>query len=342
MDIRDLIAEPLIPATPVDFSVSEVVVRLARPDERVKWDTLMDHHHYLGFKRFAGRGLRYVAEWRGQWLALAGWQTGAFMCAPRDRWIGWRRQEMFPRLHLIANNTRFLVLGENGVFPNLASYCMSEMLRRLSDDWKEQYGHPLLIVESFVDPTRFAGTMYAAANWTYVGDSKGYARSNGHYTDVQGQSKRLYVRSLRRDARRILSRRGALPAQWQARQEADNGADGIEKRSLYEELATIPDHRRGQGRKHSIATVLAVHILATLSNMRGPVAAAEYARSLDQGGAEVDRRVVQPHHRTQRAALESDHQPGRDARRCGGGRSGAAALCTTAPEAGSGGPNGSS
>ena len=282
MDIRDLIAEPLIPATPVDFSVSEVVVRLARPDERVKWDTLMDHHHYLGFKRFAGRGLRYVAEWRGQWLALAGWQTGAFMCAPRDRWIGWRRQEMFPRLHLIANNTRFLVLGENGVFPNLASYCMSEMLRRLSDDWQEQYGHPLLIVESFVDPTRFAGTMYAAANWTYVGDSKGYARSNGHYTDVQGQSKRLYVRSLRRDARRILSRRGALPAQWQARQEADNGADGIEKRSLYEELATIPDHRRGQGRKHSIATVLAVHILATLSNMRGPVAAAEYARSLDQ------------------------------------------------------------
>ena len=215
-------------------------------------------------------------------MALAGWQTGAFKCAPRDRWIGWRRQELFPRLHLIANNTRFLVLSENRVFPNLASYFMSALLRRLSDDWQHAYGHPLLVVESFVDPTRFTGTMYEAANWTYVGDSKGYARSNGQYTDVQEQSKRLYVRALRRDARRILSRRGELPAQWQARQVVAIGADSSAMRSLYEELASIPDHRRAQGRKHSIATVLAVHILATLSNMRGPVAAAEYARSLDQ------------------------------------------------------------
>ena len=282
MDIQRLIAEPLIRIASASFSLSEVVVRLARPDERVLWDALMDRHHYLGFKRFAGRGLRYVAEWRGQWLALAGWQTGAFKCAPRDRWIGWRRQEMFGRLHLIANNTRFLVLSENGVFPNLASYFMSAMLRRLSDDWQHEYGHSLLAVESFVDPTRFAGTMYEAANWSYVGDSKGYARSNGQYTDVQEQSKRLYVRALRRDARRILSQRGELPAQWQARQVVEHSADSSTMRSLYEELASIPDHRRAQGRKHSIASVLAVHILATLCNMRGPVAAAEYARSLDQ------------------------------------------------------------
>ena len=282
MNIRELIAEPLMQVLPEGFSLSEVVVRLARADERVRWDALMDRHHYLGFKRFAGRGLRYLAEWRGQWLALAGWQTGAFMCAPRDRWIGWRRQEMFPRLHLIANNTRFLVLSNSGVVRNLASAFMSAMLRRLSDDWQHAYGHSLLVVESFVDPTLFTGTMYEAANWTYVGDSKGYARSNGQYTDVREQSKRLYVRALRRDARRILSRRGELPAQWQPRQVVAIGADSTEMRSLYDELASIPDHRRAQGRKHSIATVLAVHILATLSNMRGPVAAAEYARSLDQ------------------------------------------------------------
>ena len=110
---------------PEGFSLSEVVVRLARADERVRWDALMDRHHYLGFKRFAGRGLRYLAEWRGQWLALAGWQTGAFMCAPRDRWIGWRRQEMFPRLHLIANNTRFLVLSNSGVVRNTVNTPMS-------------------------------------------------------------------------------------------------------------------------------------------------------------------------------------------------------------------------
>ena len=82
MDIQRLIAEPLIRIASASFSLSEVVVRLARPDERVLWDALMDRHHYLGFKRFAGRGLRYVAEWRGQWLALAGWRRS--MCDIRS------------------------------------------------------------------------------------------------------------------------------------------------------------------------------------------------------------------------------------------------------------------
>ena len=79
---------------------------------------------------------------------------------------------MYRRLHLIANNTRFVVLAERAVFANLASWMMSAMLGRLSDDWQGQYGHPLLVVESFVDPAQFAGTMYAAANWTCVGNSK--------------------------------------------------------------------------------------------------------------------------------------------------------------------------
>ena len=173
MDVSELLEQPLVQATPADFALHEVVVRLVRADERVKWDALMDRHHYLGFKRFAGRGLRYVAEWGGRWLALAGWQAGALKCRPRDRWIGWHRKEMFGRLHLLANNTRFVVLGERGVFANLASWMMSAMLRRLSADWQRQYGHPLLVVESFVDPARFAGTMYEAANWSYVGNSKG-------------------------------------------------------------------------------------------------------------------------------------------------------------------------
>ena len=64
----------------------------------------MDQHHFLGFKRFAGRGQRYVFEWRGQWVGLAGWQSGAFKCRPRDQWIGWKRELQFTRMHLIANN----------------------------------------------------------------------------------------------------------------------------------------------------------------------------------------------------------------------------------------------
>lgn len=281
MQLQELRDEPLLAATPVGFSLDEVVVRLVRPDERSTWDMLMDQHHYLGFKRFAGRGLRYVAAWRGRWIALAGWQAAALKCAPRDRWIGWRGKKMFKRLHLIANNTRFLVLGERGVFANLGSCMLSAMLRRLSDDWQHAYGHPLLAVESFVDPARFNGTMYQAANWSYVGNSKGYARSNGHYTDPHGKPKRLYVRALRDDAREILRQRGELADCWQARVPAAVGTE-VDKRSLYEELQQLPEHRRGQGRKHSLATVLALYLLAMLSNMRGPVAAAEYAQALEQ------------------------------------------------------------
>ena len=100
MDVRSDIFQ----GTPDGFHPRDVSVRLARPDERIRWDRLMDQHHYLGFKRIAGRGIRYVFDWRGQWVGLAGWQSGAFKCRPRDQWIGWKRELQFTRMHLIANN----------------------------------------------------------------------------------------------------------------------------------------------------------------------------------------------------------------------------------------------
>jgi predicted transposase YbfD/YdcC len=274
-------APAIFQVPPEGYSLKEAKVRLARPEERVRWDQTVDQHHYLGFKRFAGRGLRYIVEWRGQWLALAGWQSGAFKSRHRDRWVGWKRELRYRRLHLIGNNTRFVILSRPGVFPHLASWALAAMTRRLSQDWQAAYGHPLLIGESFVDPAHFQGTLYQAANWHYLGNTRGFARHNGRYTDPHGKPKRLYVCALRRDARRILSRRGELADCWQAQPQAPAGTD-IDQLSLYEELEQLPDHRRGQGRKHSLATVLAVYLLAALSNMRGPVAAAEYARALDQ------------------------------------------------------------
>ena len=132
--------------------VGEVEVRPARPDERRRWDALMAEHHYLGFRQFAGRGLRHVAVWRGHWLALVGWQSGAFKCAPRDRWLRWHRSVQFRRLHLIGNNTRFLVLPASAGVPNLASRTLGRSLRRLSADWEALHGHPLEFAETFVDP----------------------------------------------------------------------------------------------------------------------------------------------------------------------------------------------
>ena len=258
--------------------VGEVEVRPARPDERRRWDALVDEHHYLGFKQFAGRGVRHVAVWRGRWLALVGWQSGAFKCAPRDRWLGWHRSVQFRRLHLIGNNTRFLVLPEASGIANLASRALSRSLRRLGADWEAAHGHPLELAETFVDPSRFEGACYAASNWTRVGRTKGFARHNGSYTDPHGSPKEMFVRALRPDARERLADPADRP-EWACRAVPVRYAPS-DLRSLRDVFAELPDCRRGQGRKHALATVLSICALAKLAGLSGPVAAAQFAAGL--------------------------------------------------------------
>ena len=265
----------------LDVVVREVTVRPARADERRRWDALMAEHHYLGFKQFAGRGLRHVAEWEGHWVALAGWQSGAFKCRPRDRWLGWHRSVQFRRLHLIGNNTRFLVLPEASGVPGLASRALSRSLRRLSADWQETYGHPLELAEAFVDPTRYRGTCYRASNWTPVGRTKGFARHNGRYTDARGAAKEMYVRPLRPDARERLSDADDR-AEWNAPKESSAPWRTGELRSLRDLFAELPDCRRDQGKKHRLSTVLTLVALAQLSGRSGPAATERYAKGLSQ------------------------------------------------------------
>lgn len=119
----------------------------------------MDEHHYLGFRQLVGESMKYVAELNGQWVALLGCGTAAFKCGPRDEWIGWSREQQWHRLIFVTNNSRFLILP--GVrIPNLASKILAMNLKRLSADWKVVFGHPIVIAETFVEHTRFAGTCY--------------------------------------------------------------------------------------------------------------------------------------------------------------------------------------
>ena len=260
--------------------VREVEVRLVRGEERRRWDELMERHHYLGFRQFAGRGLRQVAEWRGQWLALVGWQSGAFKCGVRDRWLGWHRSVQFRRLHLIGNNTRFLILPEAEGIANLGSRVLGQSLRRVSGDWEAAHGHGLELAETFVDPARFHGGVYDATNWVRVGRTKGFARHNGAYTDAHEEPKEMFVRALRRGARERLADPADRP-EWNCR-----GTKVCytreELRSLRELFAQMPDCRRGQGRKHRLATVLAICALARLSGLSGPAATERFARHLSQ------------------------------------------------------------
>ena len=260
--------------------VREVMVRLIRPEERLCWDALMDTHHYLGFKQFAGRGLRYVAEWNGEWLALLGWQTGVFQCRPRDQWLGWHKAVQFRRLHLCANNTRFLMLPDGQGVKNLASRVLGLNLRRLSADWQACWGHPLELAETFVDPRLYRGTAYLAANWIKLGLSKGYARSNGKYTDKHGQKKVMLVYPLRADARARL-------ADPEEREEwgcgpVDVRYGGADLRSLREQLEEVEDSRGLRGKRHALGVILALLVLARLAGRYGGRAAEAYAKTLKE------------------------------------------------------------
>ena len=263
------------------IQAGEVKVRLARTSEYPKWDRLMRQHHQLGFKRFAGRGLRYIVEYKGRWVCLSGWQTGSLKCAARDQWIGWAPEQQWRRLHLIVNNTRFAMLHEAGRYPNLGSHVLKLICQRISDDWEAAYGHGLLLAETFVNPKQHGGIMYRAAGWQTLGKTAGYSRKGGKYTEAHGEVKLLSVKRLRRDARRALCQPGELESRWQKKGKA-SGHSLPTLRSLHAEFSEMRDFRRAQGRKHTLASAYSTLILAQLSGFYGPVAAAQFAAALSQ------------------------------------------------------------
>ena len=164
---------------PVSDSSIDLRAVTVRPtwgaQEHRRWDRLVEQHHYLAFHGVIGKGLRHVAVHGETWLALIGWQPGAFKLGARDRWIGWSAEQQFRRLHLIANNSRFVILTPGRV-PNLASRVLGLSLRRLSEDIQAVHGYPALLAETFVDVSRFAGTCYRASNWRSLGLTRGFAR----------------------------------------------------------------------------------------------------------------------------------------------------------------------
>ena len=132
---------------PVARRLREVTVRpTVGTSERSRWDALMAAHHYLPFRGLVGRSVRHVVVLGEHWLALIGWHAGAFKLQARDRWIGWLPEQQIRRLHLIANNARFLILPGCGA-ANLASRVLGLSVRRVSDDFRAVHGHPVLLAE---------------------------------------------------------------------------------------------------------------------------------------------------------------------------------------------------
>ena len=177
------------------MDLKKITLQLVQPSEEKKFQSLMKLHHYLGALPKIGRTLWYAALYENEWVALIGFSAAAWKCAARDQWIGWRFRYQYDRLHLIANNSRFLILPEHH-YPNLASRILSLCERRISLDWQKHFGHPLLLLETFVDPQYFHGTIYRAANWVHIGDTRGFRRTSKGYSSAHKFPKQIFVRSL--------------------------------------------------------------------------------------------------------------------------------------------------
>jgi hypothetical protein len=267
--------------------LAEVAVRLIDgPAERQRHDRLLEQEHYLHNATAVGRVLRYVAEYRGQWVAILTFSSAALHLKPRDQHLHWSARQVRERRHLIAQNSRFLVLAGTGRWPNLASRVLKLACARLPADWARAFGMPVLLVETFVDPQRFLGTCYRAANWEDLGPTRGAARCGQDYYQDRKHPKELLVYALGdgaleqlrapvlaealRDGGRPLPPPVPVPT---AR--LDSLAAFLRQR--------VTDPRDRNGLRHPLAAVLGMATLAVAAGCQGPHAITEFAQSLNHG-----------------------------------------------------------
>ncbi len=262
-----------------DIDLWKVVVRPIVRDEKEAFKTLLDKHHYLGHPPLIGQSIQYIACLQDRWMALLVFAAAALKSRHRDKWIGWAPCFQWQRLHLIANNTRFLILPGCSK-KNLASKVLSLCARRISADWQIRHGYPLLLLETFVDPLRFKGTCYRAAGWHEIGLTRGFRKSNNRYFQ-HDRPKRILVMSLHQQSREILSR----PMLDQAYQKGEVPQMRLNKKqteSLFTYVVRLTDPRSMQGQRHTRRALTAIMFCATLCGARGYEAISDWAKHLSQ------------------------------------------------------------
>jgi len=149
-----------------------VIRQVRRTDEESLFNGLIERYHYLGYSQPVGEQLKYLVCTQDRPVACLAWSSGPWHMGPRDRYIGWSPAVRRRHLHLVAYNTRFLILPWVKV-PHLASHLLGRMARQISADWQRVYGHPIHYLETFVDRDRYKGTSYRAANWLCLGQTTG-------------------------------------------------------------------------------------------------------------------------------------------------------------------------
>jgi hypothetical protein len=179
---------------------------LISPEEHKLWNRIIHSYHYQGYQIIVGKFLKYMAYINDMPVACLGWGSAAWSIEVRDNWIGWSKEIKDRNLCGIVNNTRFLILPWVKI-KYLASYLLGMSVVRIRSDWEDRYSHPIYLLETFVEQDKFQGTCYKAANWQYLGQTKGNAkRGNSHIH--HGKVKNIFAYPLCEDFRDKLKGEG--------------------------------------------------------------------------------------------------------------------------------------
>ena len=165
---------PLHQLQPIEFEA------VRRSGDEPLFNSLIEQHHYLGYEQPVGEHLKYLVWAHGRPVACLAWSSAPRHLGSRDRFIGWSAEARRRNIRFLAYNTRFLILPWVRI-EHLASHILGRMAARISEDWQQMYGHPIYFLETFVDPERFRGTCYRAANWVLLGKTTGRGKQSNSY-----------------------------------------------------------------------------------------------------------------------------------------------------------------
>jgi hypothetical protein len=178
---RERPAPVLLDTTPITGPLSALqpieLQPVRRSGDEPLFNSLMEQYHYLGYEQPVGEQLKYLAWAQGRPVACLAWSSAPRHLGSRDRFIGWNAEARRRNIRFLAYNTRFLILPWVRV-PHLASHLLGKMAQTLSGDWERMYGHPIYFAETFIDPGRFRGTCYRAANWVLLGHTTGRGKND--------------------------------------------------------------------------------------------------------------------------------------------------------------------
>jgi len=173
-----------IDSTPIEARLRDLqpleLEQVRRTAHEPLFNSLMEEHHYLGYEQPVGEHLKYLVWAQGRPVACLAWSSAPRHLGSRDHYIGWSAEARRRNIRFLAYNTRFLILPWVRV-EHLASHILGRMAVRISADWQRMYGHPVYFLETFVDPERFRGTCYRAANWVLLGKTTGRGKASNSY-----------------------------------------------------------------------------------------------------------------------------------------------------------------